>query len=700
MEPGSCHVAVLSVTRWDDYKDELQPKFTRTEDDALKRATPDTMVLDQAVLDVFRASFSAKLAPSKNLPAAKPADAPGVGDMPTKQIGDTNMPAIPGLDKIDKDPMLEYLGATALYQEVKMLNRYVKDASIRNGYKAYVVRLQIAQMPGRRKAEYDLNMNIGFFLHDFNPASSAGKSLTTQPALNMDANIPVVVPLLVTDQVEGAIQSRRAERLTEIVLALSAAYAGIGGTVDIEAISQKIERALGRSYNSLLTVGRLGDNVLRVRLGARQTANWPDAYEAIPRTHNISLLVLLPAADGKEETRNRTVFVGTRREFRRPTTGMPWWPDTLGLTKYYSVFCAQWHIGKVWKRLTTKSVWCPNSNEQLMRAIRCAQNGRYGEFIGLFGKDVTTDKDKMGDLNRLWLDLVSSHIYDRYDGTRFTVPPYPDPSPNIDKDTDATLLDDGEATVATINMVKDIDPDTVSATWTFEEHGVQPVERITLAATRAELRAKSQLLLTFPSAKKFKRTVAQPGYGKSDNASSTQPTSDTSQQLIRVTYVTDREKGTTDTVFLKWHYALANRPDPIKALTVERSIEKLPGRTECAVELAFNFDKEAITKQGDAKEGFWMRISGATLDPTSTDPLASDPAGVLKGDTAKHFRWNITKPGTVTLNFKPLAPGTSVKVRFGAPDGMTVDPNSGFDFPVYEPTPPPRPAPASQPGGK
>ena len=416
LEPGSCHVAVLSVTRWDDYKTELQPKFELKEDDALEKAMPDTMALDQAVLDVFRASVIAKLAPSKNLPATTPTDASGVGDLPKKQISDSNLPTSPGLDKIDKDPMLNYLAATALFQEVKMLNRYVKDASIRQGYKAYVVRLQIAQMPGIRRANYDLYMNIGFFLHDFNTAPSKGMRPVSQQGARMDPNIPVIVPLLVTDQVEGAIQSRRAERLTEIVLALSAAYAGIGGEVNINAISQQIERALGRSYNSLLTVGRIGENVLRVRLGARQTSSTPDQYEAIPRTHNISLLVLVPA-DGNEQTCSRTVFVGTRREFQRPTTGMPWLPDTLGQTESYSILYAQWHIEKVWKRLTTESVWCSSSNEKLMKAIRCAQNGRYSEFIGLFGSDVTTNKDKMGDLNRLWLDLVSSHIYDRYDGT-------------------------------------------------------------------------------------------------------------------------------------------------------------------------------------------------------------------------------------------------------------------------------------------
>ena len=709
MEPGSSHVAVLSVTRWDDYKAELQPTFDLKEKEALEKATPDTMVLEQAVLDVFRASVSAKLANNKDPNATKPKDSNGVGAMPAKQITpltDANRGAFADLGKIDKDPMLEYLAATALYQEVKMLNRYVKDANIRKDCKAYVVRLQVAQMPGIRESEYDLYMNIGFFFDEFN--KSLPKNRNTLPKKE-DRNTPLIVPLLVTDQVEGALQSRRAERLTEIVFALSAAYAGISGTVNVDAINQEIERTLGRRYNSLLTVGRLGDNVIRVRLGARQVPASKDKYEAIPRTHNISLLVIVPRT---RAILGDTVFIGTRREFHRPTTGYPWLPDILGLSGAIGGVTVSKDITDLWKSLTGKALRSSDKDEvaNLMKAICFAQNGRYEEFLELFEEGPTrngaanNDDIRIDNLNRLWLDLVSADTYSNYDATQFSVPVYPDSVPGI-ACTDATLLDDGDATVATINMVKDIDTDTVSAIWTFVEPEALPGERITLAATKAELRAKSQLLLTFPSAKKFKRTVAQPTCDANCPTGEVKEI-DPSRQLLYVTFMTfikDSQTGETKTVpktvALKWHYALANKPEPIKALKVERSTEKLRPNAACAVTLFLDFTTEGKGVAGE-KDSFWMRVSGATLDPNATNPLASAPPGVLKNYKEDPLRWTIKKPGAVTLNFKPLTSGTCVKVRFEAPDGMTVEPKDGFDFSVSDPSPPPKPNPTSKPAGQ
>jgi hypothetical protein len=52
------------------------------------------------------------------------------------------------------------------------------------------------------------------------------------------------------------------------------------------------EQVLGRDLNSLLTVARLSENTLRIRIGAVQeaTAN----YAMVPRNHNITLLLMVP----------------------------------------------------------------------------------------------------------------------------------------------------------------------------------------------------------------------------------------------------------------------------------------------------------------------------------------------------------------------------------------------------------------------
>lgn len=59
--------------------------------------------------------------------------------------------------------MLEYAAATAFFQEVKLLNRYVADAALRRGCRAYVVRLQMSVVPFARNFPLDVYSNISLF---------------------------------------------------------------------------------------------------------------------------------------------------------------------------------------------------------------------------------------------------------------------------------------------------------------------------------------------------------------------------------------------------------------------------------------------------------------------------------------------------------------------------------------------------------
>ena len=56
---------------------------------------------------------------------------------------------MPGAEVAVKNPQRDahtaYANAAALYQEVQLLNRYVKDAAIPKGYAAYVLRLQTSR---------------------------------------------------------------------------------------------------------------------------------------------------------------------------------------------------------------------------------------------------------------------------------------------------------------------------------------------------------------------------------------------------------------------------------------------------------------------------------------------------------------------------------------------------------------------------
>lgn len=65
-------------------------------------------------------------------------------------------------ESIEVDPMLRYLAATALYQEVQMLERYIDSVSFDGDYTPYVVRILIDNNPHARAMPYDTSVKIRF----------------------------------------------------------------------------------------------------------------------------------------------------------------------------------------------------------------------------------------------------------------------------------------------------------------------------------------------------------------------------------------------------------------------------------------------------------------------------------------------------------------------------------------------------------
>ena len=86
------------------------------------------------------------------------------------------------------------------------------------------------------------------------------------------------------------------EDTRRLALSLSGAYAGPAGQVAPSASARQFNADLRSLYssdlNSVLTVARVSDNTIRVRLGAMQQAG--SNYAMIPRNHNISLLMMVP----------------------------------------------------------------------------------------------------------------------------------------------------------------------------------------------------------------------------------------------------------------------------------------------------------------------------------------------------------------------------------------------------------------------
>lgn len=271
-QTGAVFVSAISVTDWAAYGSKFQPKFSLTEKEALGLAVADTLQLERAYFNAASASVRIKaLQDTTELvdptDVEKPAAAPAASA--AKSILDAS--------KLAVDPRLQYLLATALWQEVQMLNLYVRDAAILKDKRIipYVVRLQVSGLPDSVESSYVADIDLEF-------SSKDSKSCVR----------PVdVVPLLINDHIEAAVASKRDEELRRLSIGLAAMLKGVGVAMDLDSFQSEVNQSLGREFNSLLTVAKNGESQLRVRLGARRAGN--RQYFATSEPRFLTVLVLV-----------------------------------------------------------------------------------------------------------------------------------------------------------------------------------------------------------------------------------------------------------------------------------------------------------------------------------------------------------------------------------------------------------------------
>lgn len=303
---GSAHVGVLSVVRLtEDLGNTLQPTFKLDAEQALSKVAPVTM----RVSETRATSFSAIAAVGSTAQASSGAP-PKAATLPEVHVTSVTIEA-------PIDPISRYAAAASLFQEVQLLNGYVKNATTRSKHTPYVVRLQVALMPLRRGEPYDVYLNIAFFANDdaVSRANSRASTCTFETSLSSPAASqlalsaggasrpalstvtypnPHAVPLFVTDNMELTSRTRDESDSREAAFALAplrdALVTMAGGSL---GFSDKRSRAeAGYERNSRLTVTRLSDNSLRVRIGAAQRPK--SGYVMDAQNHAITLLLLVP----------------------------------------------------------------------------------------------------------------------------------------------------------------------------------------------------------------------------------------------------------------------------------------------------------------------------------------------------------------------------------------------------------------------
>lgn len=307
-DASTTQLAVLSVHPWEEIAPQMKPNFELTAEEAKKQVLPTTSAYEQRILDLFTAS--AGIAASSQTGREQAASGAGASDkqlaVPTPTLvtsiaanGNVTTAATPSdVFKLtndpnnritanvaeEQDPIITHQLANALLQEVAQLNTMVERIATREGYEPYLVRMQLTNMPFVRHQPYDIYVNLSFFNDTLRDANGAVRR-------DQNADQPLVIPLLVTDNIEGSLQSRTARVIRQLSVAFKFALEGVAGNLDAVRLKDKLDAVLGVDQNSLFTIGRSSENSIQVRLGA--PLNPTSRYAMVPRTHNISLVVMV-----------------------------------------------------------------------------------------------------------------------------------------------------------------------------------------------------------------------------------------------------------------------------------------------------------------------------------------------------------------------------------------------------------------------
>ncbi len=681
-DAATVQVAVLSVAPWEKYRDAMQPAFKMSSDDALAAAIPNTLDSEQKILDAFAAK--AKIA----LPGASSSDVTtftsktgekptaSESDTTTRSSGDTSKIAFDGSPAgtttasslpsggalsgaLGSDPLTKYLAATAVYQEVQLLNRYVKDAAIREGYVPYVVRLQVGLLPWKRDEPYDAYSVISFFMGDFGKnyaietVALHNELLPTTSTEGHDKRDvkenwmpptppcaagkgPLVLPLLVTDDLESALESRSTEEIRQFASALSAVIQGVGVSTDLQSQYDKLQAAYGHALNSTFTVSRLSDNTLRARFGAiYEPGQGSPTYSMVPQTHNVTLLVLVPkecvVPDSNIDCRMvrlvaNTTVVGAEDGKALPSRTKEDYEATAR-----KAFVEHGYTGTV-------------CSDDLSRLASLAAANNYDGFAKLVHDKFCHIKY----VESFWTDFISIRLGSKLASATFSVPAE-DAFAIVDQQP--VLVDDGKSsTIANVYAVKGLQlskttvllKETPGLDKSSAHDGSQIVagSDVSLAATATSLSADGNILqLTFPSLADLQLTPFQPN---------------------SATILFTNDKNVTLKTLTAIYKAKPVTPKPTFVLDVPAKVIDMDAHGTGTLQLRF-----AKIASGDEIQ---LSITGAELNEPGTNSIISRQA------PTKGTGWSVSGNGVVVLSLNNLNEKANVVITVSQTGHGALDP--------------------------
>lgn len=319
-DAAAYYVSPYPAIPWDDIRSKLEPKFELTADQALAKAVVATQSMVSQFLSMLSAAIGLSL-PQSSRTSTTTVDADGKPTTTgTSQRGPGSVPpapaSVPAVGASDLAPSftasglvgvdssLLYLAGTSLYQQVQLYNAYLSKGHYPDGYRGHLVTLQVNLQPFRRNLPYDAYIDISVQPGDF--GGFLRKKGSDEP-INFRKSPAIVLPLLMTDNLETAAVSRSVETIRQAGLQLGALVHNFGIRADAGSASDDLKSVQAFDKNSLLTLGRVNESTLRVRLGAAQQGT--SRYAMVPRTHNVSFVVFVPK-------QAESIFIVTRTTLR------------------------------------------------------------------------------------------------------------------------------------------------------------------------------------------------------------------------------------------------------------------------------------------------------------------------------------------------------------------------------------------------
>jgi hypothetical protein len=272
-------------------------------------------------------------------------------------------------------------------------------------------------MPRSRNEPYDAYTTISFFPDDSPTATtdddpavkdraldSIAPNAVASPAPGAHSSGAFIVPLLVTDSLESSLQYRQRQSITQLAAAIQYFRTEVGTLGNFKFQDAALEQALGNDLNSLLSVARVSDNTLRVRMGAMQQGSTRHAM--VPRNHNVTVLVMVPSGStGCMTALAKTTLVDTLTGDELPDAAEQTHVDAFAGLR------ARYELGESVR------------DDVLREMLAHAKANSSERFIEILDQKVAPSQRRIhGYWQALWVDLVSLGLRSPYAATSFELP--------------------------------------------------------------------------------------------------------------------------------------------------------------------------------------------------------------------------------------------------------------------------------------